>query len=397
MNERDESNESDADEPDLLRELGKQLPYDRPDVERREAMRAALLVRAREDVPPVRGRWTTIGGAFVAGAAAAAAVALLLARSPGTSSPTSSPTPAASNAPVAQRAQIESSSAAELEHTITPAGELVRLHAGSVHLAVGDARVTVKTGDASIVGIGAYDVSVHGDRLAAVVVTAGSATVTVDGQRAVFLAAGQTWTAPIQTADVSPIVPVPVPVPSSAKAITADPHPTMEERVARKPNPDPLLIPTAKPDPKPDPIPTATPKPDPIPMPTPSPDPPPPPAPVGVTGVRFAKGWDLLRAGKPGEAAIELGAAADAGEGDLASDARYFQAIALVRAGRKTEAERAYVQFIDRAPTSLRHGRAAVALAHLIAERGDRTSARRWYESALADVDPGVVASARAG
>jgi Tfp pilus assembly protein FimV len=68
-----------------------------------------------------------------------------------------------------------------------------------------------------------------------------------------------------------------------------------------------------------------------------------------------------------------------------------------VKAGRKTEAEHAYVAFLDRTRDSLRRGRAAVALARLIAERGDAKSARAWFESALADGDPDVVAAAKAG
>ena len=113
---------------------------------------------------------------------------------------------------------------------------------------------------------------------------------------------------------------------------------------------------------------------------------------------RFQAGMALLKTGKPAEAARELLAAADAGGDDpLATDARYFAATALTKAGRKTEAERALVQFIDRAPRSIRRGRAAVMLARLIAERGDHASARAWFESALADGDPSVVAAAKAG
>ena len=36
-------------------------------------------------------------------------------------------------------------------------------------------------------------------------------------------------------------------------------------------------------------------------------------------------------------------------------------------------------------------------LGKLIAERGDAKSARAWFESALGDADPAVVAAARAG
>ena len=60
---------------------------------------------------------------------------------------------------------------------------------------------------------------------------------------------------------------------------------------------------------------------------------------------RFKAGWSLLRAGKAREAARELGAAADLAPNDpLAADARYFQAIAYVRAGERLEAERILVR-----------------------------------------------------
>lgn len=112
----------------------------------------------------------------------------------------------------------------------------------------------------------------------------------------------------------------------------------------------------------------------------------------------FQAGWQLLRDGKPGPAAIELGEAAAAGDRDpLAVDARYLQAIALTQAGAPREAERAFLAFLDRAPSSLRRGRAAVMLARLIAARGDVASARAWFDSALGDPDPDVAAAARAG
>jgi TolA-binding protein len=116
------------------------------------------------------------------------------------------------------------------------------------------------------------------------------------------------------------------------------------------------------------------------------------------TEKHFRAGWQLLKAGKVAEAARELGAAADADSDDpLAADARYFQAVALTKAGRKTEAESALVAFLDHAKQSIRRGRATVMLARLIAERGDTKSARAWFETALHDADATVAAAAKAG
>ena len=113
---------------------------------------------------------------------------------------------------------------------------------------------------------------------------------------------------------------------------------------------------------------------------------------------RFQAGWTLLKQGKAKEAAIELGAAADAAPNDpLAVDARYFQAVAYVRAGQRADAERVLVAFLDRSPRSLRRGRAVVLLGRLLGERGDREAAKKWLESAVGDPDPAIAAAARAG
>jgi TolA-binding protein len=112
----------------------------------------------------------------------------------------------------------------------------------------------------------------------------------------------------------------------------------------------------------------------------------------------FQAGWTLLRGNHPREAALELGAAADAGGADpLAADARYFQAVALVKAGQGAGAERALIAFLDHAPRSIRRGRAAVMLGCLLAGRGDVKTAQAWFDAAVADPDPDVAVAARAG
>jgi TolA-binding protein len=123
-------------------------------------------------------------------------------------------------------------------------------------------------------------------------------------------------------------------------------------------------------------------------------------APTSATELEhhFAAGMQLFKAGKDAEAAHELGTAADApGNEALAADARYFQAVALTRASRKAEAEAALLAFLDHAPHSMRRGRAEVMLARLIADRGDSSSAKRWFELATRDADPAIVAAAKAG
>ncbi len=434
---------------DRLRELGKQLPWHRPDHERRESVRSSLLVAVTEgSAPNANRRWLLVGGGFAAGALAAAAVAILVVR----------PARETAGAPHVAYAQIESSSAAELEHTRTPTAtgtdELVRVRSGTVRLAVPAVRagdhVHVQTADADVEGSGSYEVVVAGDALTSVAVTAGTASVRVRGQtKAVFLAAGQTWHAPVVTAELeiakqppappapavaSPPSPTPAPAPHDgvtppvphamtpaaphehpAPAASRDRAPAAGHRAGGQRSPAPAMIDAST-------VSTAEVARPPRPAVT---EPPPSDRPVqdkaaptaeldaardkphagdrpaegkaSPTEQHFRVGWALLRAGKAAAAAIELGAAADTGDGPLASDARYFQAVALAKAGRAADAERALVAFLDHAPTSVRRGRAAVMLARLLVERGDRTTAHAWFDAASRDPDPSIAAAARVG
>lgn len=415
---------------DRLRELGTQLPWDRPDPARRDAVRSALLVAAAERDTRPSTRWYIVGGAFAAGALAAAAAVLLFVRSD------ERPTPISA-------ARIDASPAAEVERKVTrtPTGvdEVVRVRSGSVSLSVGALRagdhVRVATRDGEVEGEGRYQVVVAGDMLQAVTVAQGTATVRVTGQQAVFLSSGQSWQAkavvahgdlsesggpapapvPDPVAAPAPVpdsatAPVPVPVPAAAPAPAAAAAPSAVSPAAlastpareptKPPRQSPATEPTARASVEPAPAPAVTAV-DPAPqLAKTDVDPALAPKLTGPSEVerRFQAGMALLKANKPAEAARELVAAADAGgEDPLASDARYFAAVALTKAGRKTEAERTLVGFIDHAPKSIRRGRAAVMLARLIAERGDKPAARAWFESALDDADASVVAAARAG
>ncbi len=399
---------SDVDE---LRALAKQLDPSSPSESRVEIVRAQLLRAAVEDRHEVATRWPFVVGGFTAGALAAAAAAMVVMHS---GHPATSPVARGSGE---LRAQIEASSAADFERQVTHGAkgtdEIVRLHTGRISLAVDDlpsgdhVRVAAKNGE--IEGSGLYEVAVVDDAIQEVIVKEGGASVRIIGQQNVFLAAGQAWKAPVVTADVTlHATPTPPTIAPLATPSTATPPTTVAPIVRapshratemiRTPTPHTILAPSPV-ETKPSVPPLQT-------MADASPGEAPaaestqiakPEKKTTALEQHFASGWQLLRAGKDAEAARELAAAADAGGDDpLAGDARYFQAIALTKAGRKTEAEHALVAFLDRSPHALRRGRAAVMLGRLIAERGDSTTAKTWFESASRDPDPTVATAARA-
>ncbi len=200
-----------TDQPDdLLRDLAKDIPWDRPTAARRDAVRSSLLVEAAESVDArvvAPRRWTTIGAAFTAGALAAAAIALLVLRRP---------TPALDVTP----AQITATTPdTRFEHRVvateTGVDEIVQLHTGKLAITVppvrqGD-RVRLQTKTAEVEGNAGGDpngsvmeIEVVADALQVVTVKSGSARVIVAGQAPVFLATGQTWRASVIVTDLSP-------------------------------------------------------------------------------------------------------------------------------------------------------------------------------------------------
>lgn len=387
---------------DELAALAKQVDLPAPDEPRIELMRASLLRAATEDRREPRARWPFVAGGFTAGAFAAAAAAMVVLH-------VGHATPAVRNA-TEQRAQIEASSGADFERTVTHGAkgndEIVRLHAGRISLAVAELpsgdRVRVAANNGEIEGAGSYEVAVVDDAIREVTVKEGSARVRLIGSQEVFLATGQVWKAPVITAELRPAAP-----PTVAAAATPVAHTPIATSAAPR-EAAPRLIRTPTPPITTDTVAKAPAVPELHTMADASPGETPPNAisqiakaekkPVTALEQHFAAGWSLLRAGKAAEAAHELAAASDAGGDDpLAGDARYFEAIALTKAGRKTEAEHALVAFMDRSPHAVRRGRATVMLGRLIAERGDVATARSWFESATHDPDPNVVAAATAG
>ena len=393
---------------DELAALAKQVDLPAPDEPRIEMIRASLLRAASKDRHEPRARWPFVAGGFSAGALAAAAAAMVVLHM-GHATTLHSATE--------QRAQIEASSGADFERTVTHGAkgndEVVRLHAGRISLAVAELpsgdRMRVAASNGEIEGAGSYEVAVVDDAIREVTVKEGSARVRLIGSQEVFLATGQVWKSPVIAADLKPsaaATPATTIAPPTVAAIT--PTRRTPAIVAAPRDETPRLIRTPTPVAPAPRVEKAPAIPELHTMADVSPAETPPSSisqiakaekkPVTMLEQHFAAGWSLLRAGKSAEAARELAAAADAGGDDpLAGDARYFEAIALTKAGRKTEAEHELVAFMDRSPHAVRRGRAAVMLGRLIAERGDAAAARIWFESATHDPDPAVVAAAKSG
>ncbi|MBA3459826.1 MAG: hypothetical protein H0T46_07685 [Deltaproteobacteria bacterium] len=443
-----------------LKEMGKQLPYERPDRSRTEAVRGNLMSAAAVPEPARPRRWLLLGSGFAAGALCAAVATALLVVQP------------RERVQGPEAVQVYSGTAmVKSEKWLGSTGDgfeqLVVLHSGTSRVVVPKDsprnRTHVTTSNADIEGPGEWEVVVEQERLVSLKVTSGIATLRINGQgQRVFLSAGQTWTAPVTTADLTPeLSPAIVanadstppstaprgslpgePMPDSAatnatvnpRANADDASTTLKPRTSttspsapRTPTPRvasqrttasgaPIeteidrKAPTApesasaqreerivqtevSADRAPRPAVTAPSEN----LSTGEPARPATPAtsPASETERHFRAGWSLLRANKLADAIVELDAAAR-GEGPLAADARYYQAVALIRAKRGAEAERALVQFLDNAPTSTRRGRAAIMLGRLIADRGDAAGAKAWFELAARDADPTVAAAGKA-
>jgi TolA-binding protein len=225
----------DADE--RLRDLAKDIPWDRPTAARRDGIRSSLLVEAAESnvaPSPAPRRWLVVGSAFAAGVLAAAAVALLVVRRGGDRE----------LAPITP-AQITASPDARLDHQIvateTGVDEIVDVHDGKVRLALPAVRrgdhVRIRTKTAEVEGdAGEIEVVVVADALESVTVRTGSARVVVAGT-SMFLSAGQTWRSSIITTDLSPTAPDRVAVRSPDTAVPPTDKPDVAVRSTDKPAP----------------------------------------------------------------------------------------------------------------------------------------------------------------
>jgi len=114
--------------------------------------------------------------------------------------------------------------------------------------------------------------------------------------------------------------------------------------------------------------------------------------------VAFARGWNALRTGDFETAAEAFGrAAAQPEKSALSEDASFWEAVALDRTQRWTDAQSAFNYFLTRYPGSDRTGEAAVMLGWLLLRSGDVRAAEARFTGALGDPAERVRRSAQAG
>ena len=123
------------------------------------------------------------------------------------------------------------------------------------------------------------------------------------------------------------------------------------------------------------------------------------PAPVRTAAEQsFEEGWIAIRAGDFEAAAKSFDRAASIGvDIRLEEDARYWNAVALARAGKSDQAIKAFESFIDIYRDSVRIGEASVALGWMLFEIGDYAHAGRRFRAAADDPSERVKESAVRG
>jgi TolA-binding protein len=439
---------------DELRELASALSFPTLDDAQVESTRASLLTRVETDAPVRRvGRRVS----YVIPALAAVA-AILLVSAAGLAWWASGSETQGSAAHPEYLATIHAQDDARYARVSGAPNEIVRLHQGRVTVAVeklaAGQRLRVLTGDAEVEVRGTvFDVEARDDVLVLVRVIEGVVEVRRGGTTTV-LQAGERWDVPLEAAARVPVAPpvggaevepvkqdspqvaggmgddakedsgdksaaanaaVPVrlvdrrsaqagprrvaaPGPkrrkarraqrngasaggsgnSEARLVPGDAAPSSPARVAPEPALEPALEPGVevadeKNPPARDPQPTAAER-------------------------HFQEGWRAFEAGDHAAAAAAFAQVGDkeAG-GTLSSDALFWRAVALDRAGHSAQAESALAAYLKSWPRSRRSGAARAMLGWKRLRAGDAGSARLLFGASLNDPSPKVRRSAQAG
>lgn len=333
-----------------LASLVRELPVAPMSADRADAVRDAVLAKAASRPPsrhssPFRSTWAR---AAVAIAASLFAVVLFLKVRPGDPPP----------APRPFRASVVAGASARFTHGALP-DETIRLVEGTVsldveHLKEGE-RLRVIVGDAEVEVRGtSFVVEAIGDRLSWVHVLKGLVEVRVEGHAPVLLGALEHWR---PEPPAAMLVEPPIPVPASPA-------------LAPKPRATSAIAAVAMP---------------PIPLPK-------------DLEAPYRAAWDAFRRGDLDAAASGFASVSQENPaGPLASDAAYWRAIALGRAGRNTEAAAALREYLRQFPEAPQAGEAAAMLGWLLLDAADLDGATRAFDLAIRSGTEAAVTSAADG
>ncbi len=356
-----------------LSALGRELPRASPAPARVEQLRTLVLAAAQKERRPTVAAlpWRAARTARWAAplALAASLLAVLAVRSGGPES--------------SHRGRVQAANGARLTHTRAvladgSADEVVRLTDGRLRVAVdplrGGERFRVRVGNAELEVRGTeFDVAAEQDQLTSVLVHEGTVVVRPRGGAEVILTKGQRW-APTPVLAVLP-APAPVALVGPEPVAAAPSAPVVKSRPRRSA----ALV-------------------------APQPAVPPLPLPAkagllgGATEEAFAEGWQALREGDAAAAARSFDRAAQsAPDTALAEDARFWEAVALARAGNRNAAASAMGSFLDRYPANPRAAELSAMLGWILLDAGRLADAKARFMAALADPSPKVRQSAEAG
>lgn len=342
------------DRMDSLAVLARNLPVVELSPARAGAVRDAMLAAAAGRISPRRPSLLRTGTARAVFALAASLFVFVLVVTLWPSGP--------ERVDSDYRARIVAGASARFTHQSLP-DETIRLVDGTVsldvdHLADGE-RLRVITGDAEVEVRGtSFVVEAVGDKLAWVHVLKGRVEVRALGHAPVILGALDHW---------RPVASIALPSTPQVgiAAVTETPVRVAKPRVPR--------VVTA---------PVAT---------------PPIPLPIDLE-TPYRAAWDAFRRGDLDAAAAGFDAVARAkGEGPLASDAAYWRAVALGRAGRSPEATKALREYLRQFPEAPQVGEASAMLGWLLFDAGDPEAARRSFEQAVRSGSEAAVTSGSEG
>ncbi len=336
-------------------EHARELPVRIPSASQLEDVRTALLAAsARGTADRRKRRWVVPALAI----AAVAGVVIQLAR----------PAPVTAPPPVVARGVVHPHPGARYELTAPP-DEIVALHDGTIDVQVdplgpGDRfRVVVGHDEVEVRGT-AFEVVAATDQLVAVHVVHGRVEVRRVAAPAIALLAGEEWHAPVAIARTEPLLVVPPPGPAPQLTAPRNPVPRTAHRPEVPPTP-PIRVPEA-----------AT-----------SPD-----------ELAYVRAWNAMRRNDFIDAAAAFTETLERSpDGPLAEDASYWFAVSTARIPQPAHAITGFRDFLDHYAHSPHAGEASAVLGWLLLDRGERTEARRRFETALANGSESVRASARAG